>query len=75
LASLLDVGLFGLSGKFTIEQLFPNKPADSLLKLLIFLQQWKPLVKACDEDVTKLLISRFQTTAITLSQRERAPVM
>lgn len=45
--------LWTIRNKFTIENIFPAKPADCMFKLIFFLQQWKPLIKEQDPGATK----------------------
>lgn len=52
--------------KFTIEHVFPNKPADVLFKLVSLLQLWKSLTREQDKEATELLISRVRALAISI---------
>lgn len=53
--------------KFTIEGIFPNKPAYVLFKMSIFLQQWKLLTKSADRDAMEVLINKVRASANQLS--------
>ena len=53
--------------KFTIEHVFPAKPADCLFKTCIFLQQWRLLIKEEDWDAFDMMISKIRASAISLS--------
>ena len=60
--------------KFSIEGVFPQQPADVLYKLLIFLQQWRPLMKPSllpQVDVLRAMIQDL--FAKTHSQAQRHP--
>ena len=49
--------------KFTIEGVFPNKPADVIFKMAIFLQQWKLLTKPADVHNMVELINKVKMSA------------
>lgn len=59
--------LWTTRNKFTIEGIFPAKPADLLFKISIFLQQWKFLSKPDDRDDLEVLIAKVRESAISLS--------
>jgi hypothetical protein len=47
--------LWHIRNKIVMEHLFPNQPADCVLKTCIFLQQWRPLLKAKDLAAVEIL--------------------
>ena len=59
--------LWATRNKFTIEDVFPNKPADLIFKMLILLQQWKLLTKVADVDGMEELINKVKASANQLS--------
>jgi hypothetical protein len=62
--------LWTTRNKFTIEHIFPSKPADCLYKLCMFLQQWRSLTKTEDRDNFDLLLSKIRASASSLSRQE-----
>jgi hypothetical protein len=40
--------LWHIRNKFSIENFFPNQPADYVFKCIIFLKQWRPLFRSKD---------------------------
>lgn len=59
--------LWTIRNKFTIEGVFPNKPADVLFKVSILLQQWNLLTKSADREGLEMLIDRVRASANLLS--------
>ena len=57
--------------KFTIEHVFPAKPADCLFKSCALLQQWKSLTKEDDQEVLSMLISKVRASASNLCSQEQ----
>jgi hypothetical protein len=45
----------GIRNKIAMEHSFPNQPADCVLKTLLFLQQWCPLLKTKDLTAVEIL--------------------
>lgn len=75
LALLRFVGCFGLLRTSSlVNTFFLTKPVDNIFKLISILQQWKPLVKACDEKATDVLTSHVHATVNSLPQLDQAPV-
>lgn len=50
--------LWTTRNKFTIEHVFPNKPADCIFKMCMFFQQWRSLTKVADWDALEVLIAK-----------------
>jgi hypothetical protein len=46
--------------KFSIEGSFPSQPDDTLYKMSIYLQVWKPVARRKDRGVLELTISRIR---------------
>ena len=63
--------LWTTRNKFTIEHVFPAKPADCLFKSCAFLQQWKSLTKVDDQEALSMLIYKIRTTASQLCRQEQ----
>ena len=63
--------LWTTRNKFTIEHVFPAKPADCLFKSCALLQQWKSLTKAEDHDALNLLISKVRASTSSLCRQEQ----
>ena len=59
--------LWTTRNKFTIDHVFPAKPADCLFKTCIFLQQWRLLIKEEDRDAFDVMISKIRASGISLS--------
>jgi hypothetical protein len=47
--------LWHIRNKIAMEYIFSNQPADCVLKLLLFLQQWRPLFKTKDLAAVEIL--------------------
>ena len=62
--------LWTIRNKFTIEHIFPSKPADVLFKSCILLQQWRSLTKEVDRDALDLLIDKIRASASHISGRD-----
>ena len=62
--------LWTIRNKFTIEHIFPSKPADVLFKSCILLQQWRSLTKEVDRDALDLLIDKIRASASHISRRD-----
>ena len=62
--------LWTTRNKFTIEHVFPAKPADCLFKTCIFLQQWRLLTKEEDRDAFDDMAPKIRATATSLSQAQ-----
>lgn len=52
--------------KFTIEHMFPNCPADCLLKMVGLLQQWMPLAKDTDSIPLFEIICKIRASVVAL---------
>ena len=63
--------LWTTRNKFTIEHVFPAKPADCLFKSCTLLQQWKSLTKVDDQDALSVLISKVWASASNLCRQEQ----
>jgi hypothetical protein len=61
--------LWHIRNKIVMEHSFPNQPADCVLKSCIFLQQWRPLLKARDRAAVGILEELLRK----LHQETRSP--
>ena len=57
--------------KLTIEHIFPTNPVNCLFKAIIFLQQWRSLIKDGDLEAFDDMLSRMKSTASTLLRHSR----
>ena len=67
--AVISWSLWITRNKFTIEHIFPAKPADCLFKSCAFLQQWKSLTKDDDHEAFTALTSKIRTTASLLCRQ------
>jgi hypothetical protein len=49
-----------MRNKFTIEGAFPNKPADALYELSMYLQVWRPVARRQDREMLELTICKIR---------------
>ena len=61
--------LWTTRNKFTIEHVFPAKPADCLFQSCALLQQWKSLTKDVDQEALSGPISKIRVTASRLCRQ------
>lgn len=61
--------LWTTRNKFTIEHIFPNRPADFLFEYVDLPVEWELLTKEADYDALEELISRVRTPASSLVQQ------
>jgi hypothetical protein len=50
-----SLALWHIRNKIAMEHSFPNQPVDCVLKTLLFLQQWRPLLKTKDLAAVEIL--------------------
>jgi hypothetical protein len=61
--------LWNIRNKFTIEGIFPSQSADGLYKMLIYLQEWKPVARRRDREALEQAIGRLRTLHASIRDR------
>ena len=62
--------LWNMRNKFTIEGCFPSQPADSLYKMSMYLQVWKPVARRQDRGELEAGIGRIRALHDTTRDRD-----